>query len=47
MREYLTAKFPGNWVTDWDKERYGQKVELDNGIEMAFDSKGGFLRYED
>ena len=47
MREYLTAKFPGNWVTDWDKERYGQKVELDNGIELAFDSKGNFLRYED
>lgn len=46
IREYVASKYPNAKVTDWEKERNKQKIELDNDLKLYFDLKGIFLRID-
>lgn len=47
IRDYVAKAQPGTRVVGIEKERSGYDVELSNGIDMKFDSKGNFKRYDD
>jgi len=46
IRAYTQAKHPKNFIKSWEKDSQGQTVELNNGLDLEFDLKGNFLRYD-
>ncbi|QQR96537.1 MAG: PepSY-like domain-containing protein [Bacteroidota bacterium] len=38
--------YPNNKIVGWEKTKLGQKVELDNDVELYFDDNGNFIRTE-
>jgi len=46
IREYVQAKYSGQFITDWELENGEQHVELDNGTELEFDRDDNFLRVD-
>ena len=40
---YIHKNYPNNKILEWKKEKKGQKIELDNDIDMVFDLNGKFL----
>lgn len=40
---YIHKNYPNNKILEWKKEKKGQKIELDNGIDVVFDLNGKFL----
>lgn len=44
---YVQTHYSDHFITDWGLESFGQKVELSNEIELAFDLSGHFLRILD
>lgn len=45
--QYVTANYPNNFITDWELDKNGQQVGLDNGLDLEFNKKGEFLRLDD
>lgn len=43
---YVTANYPTNVIVGWQLEGKNQQIELDNDIELEFDSDGNFLRID-
>ncbi len=43
---YIKTNFPNTTVTKIDKGTWGYEVDLSNGIELEFNSKGNFLRID-
>ena len=40
---YIHKNYPNNKILEWKKEKKGQKIELDNDIDVVFDLNGKFL----
>ena len=40
---YIHKNYPNNKILEWKKEKKGQKIELDNDIDVVFDLNGNFL----
>ncbi len=40
---YVHKNYPDNKILEWKKEKKGQKIELDNDIDLVFDLNGKFL----
>ncbi len=47
MKSYIKQNQKNSPIVGIEKKRGGYEVELDNGVEMKFDSKGNFVRYDD
>ncbi|MBR5575807.1 MAG: PepSY-like domain-containing protein [Bacteroidaceae bacterium] len=45
--QYVKGAFPNAKVTEWSKDGNKQLVELNNDMELLFNSKGKFLRIDD
>jgi hypothetical protein len=43
---YVRTYYPGNVITDWEKDGKNQQVELDNGRSLDFSKSGDFLRID-
>ena len=39
---YIHKNYPNNKILEWKKEKKGQKIELDNDIDVVFDLNGKF-----
>lgn len=40
---YIHKNYPNNKILEWKKEKKGQRIELDNDIDVVFDLNGKFL----
>ena len=47
VRAYVAAKFPNAIITEWSKDDRRWKAELNNGLELEFNSKYEFVRIDD
>lgn len=47
VAEYIKKNQPNAKINGIEKKRSGYTVELNNGVEMVFDSNGQFKRYDD
>lgn len=47
MKSYIKQNQKNSAIVGIEKKRGGYEVELTNGVEMKFDSKGNFVRYDD
>lgn len=47
IRYYISTHFPGVWIYKAEREHYGYKVKLSNGLKLKFNRQGYFLRYDD
>lgn len=43
---YIKTAYPNNAITDWEKKRNRQEIELDNGVELDFTSDGKFIKVD-
>lgn len=46
-RKYVEGNYPGVGISEIDREPYGYKVDLLNGLELKFDASGNFLSVDD
>lgn len=46
ITSYVKSNYKNAKIVTLDKETYGYDVELNNGIEIKFDKKGNFKRYD-
>jgi len=44
---YVKNKHSNNFIIKWEREKRGYDVKLNNDLELEFDSKGRFIRYDD
>ena len=44
---YIKAQFPSAFITEWGKDDRGWKAELNNGLDLKFNSKLEFVRIDD
>ena len=44
---YVVSRFPNAFVTEWGKDDRRWKAELNNGLELEFNSKFDFIRIDD
>ncbi|MBR1717270.1 MAG: PepSY-like domain-containing protein [Paludibacteraceae bacterium] len=47
VRSYVTTNFPNTFITEWGKDDRRWKAELNNGLDLEFNSKYEFLRIDD
>lgn len=47
IASYVKTNFKDSQVTGLDKGRWGYEVNLNNGLELEFDSNGKFIRIDD
>lgn len=47
ITEYVAQNFADRTITDWELDNKGQKVKLDNGLELKFSKNGDFNRLDD
>lgn len=47
VRDYVQTKFPNAIITEWGKDERRWKAELNNGIELKFNSKYEFVGIDD
>lgn len=47
VRSYVTANFPNAFIKEWGRDGRRWKAELNNGLELEFNSKYEFLRIDD
>lgn len=44
---YVKTNFPNAFITEWGKDDLGYKAELNNGLDLKFNSKLEFIRIDD
>lgn len=44
--DYVSVKYPGQFIKKWEKDDNRQEVELDNRLELVFNLAGDFLRID-
>lgn len=44
---YVKANFPNAFITEWGKDDFGYKAELNSGLDLKFNSKYEFVRVDD
>jgi len=42
--QFIKTNYAGAKVEEWEKKSYGQKVELNTGLDLYFDHQGDFLK---
>lgn len=47
ITNYVKKSFPNTAIKKIEKKRFGYEVELINGLDLEFDSKGNFKRIDD
>lgn len=47
IASYVKTNFKDSQITSLDKGRWGFEVNLNNGLELEFDSNGKFIRIDD
>ncbi len=47
IQNHIKQKFPNTFITKIEKKRYGYSVDISNGLELEFDSKGNFTKIDD
>lgn len=47
ITQHIQKQFPNNFVKEIKKKWYGYDVEISNGLDLEFNSKGQFLRIDD
>lgn len=47
IKSYVSQRFPNTHIQKIEKERWSYSVELSNGIDIDFDSKGNFKKIDD
>ena len=47
IKEYLKVNFPGDIITQIEKERGGYEVELQSDLTLKFDKNGNFKKIDD
>ena len=47
VRAYVAASFPNAFITEWGKDDRRWKAELNNGLDLEFNSKYEFVRIDD
>lgn len=47
ITQHVKSKFPQAKIIEWKKRKNTQVVELNNDVELIFNSKGDFLRMDD
>ena len=47
VQAYIKANFPNAFITEWGKDDRGWKAELNNGLDLKFNSKLKFTRIDD
>lgn len=43
---YITENYPNQLIVEINKENFGYEIDLDNNIELEFDTNGTFLRID-
>jgi hypothetical protein len=43
---YVSINYPNNFITGWEMDEGKQEVELDNALDLEFDSNNDFLRID-
>lgn len=43
---YVSLNYPNNFITGWEMDEGKQEVELNNGIDLEFDSNNEFLQID-
>ncbi|MDE7458256.1 MAG: PepSY-like domain-containing protein [Muribaculaceae bacterium] len=46
ISDYVAKNQPKTRIVGIDKERNGYEIELSNGVDMKFDAKGNFKKYD-
>ena len=46
IRQYVTANYPTNVITDWELDDLNQQIQLDNGLNLEFTMNGDFIRID-
>ena len=46
IRQYVTANYPTNVITDWELDDRNQQIQLDNGLDLEFTMNGDFIRID-
>lgn len=41
--QYVTANYPNAFINDIEVKNYGYKIELNNDLDLRFDSEGNFV----
>lgn len=47
ISNYVKQSFPNTYITKIEKNRFSYEVELSNGLDLEFDTKGKFSRIDD
>ena len=47
VKKYVATTFPNTMITEWGKDGRKWKAELNNGIDLEFNSKYEFVRIDD
>lgn len=47
VRNYVKANFPNAIITEWGRDDWGYKAELNNGLDIKFNRSYEFLRVDD
>lgn len=47
VRAYVTANHPNAFITEWERDDFRWKAELNIGLELVFNNNGDFIRYDD
>jgi hypothetical protein len=43
---YVETNYPNQFIVDINKENFGYEIDLNNNIELEFDTEGNFLRID-
>lgn len=47
VRNYVKANFPNTFITEWGRDDWGYKAELNNGLDIKFNRSYEFLHIDD
>lgn len=49
IRNYVSAKYPNNYIINWEIDDHGEKqqIELNNELELEFNKNNEFIRIDD
>ncbi|MFV0328295.1 MAG: PepSY-like domain-containing protein [Dysgonomonas sp.] len=43
---YITTNYPNQFIVEINKEHFGYEIDLNNNLELEFDTEGNFLRID-
>lgn len=46
IQEYVSKTYPNRTIHEWKLTKRGQKIELDNDLDLLFDRSGNFIKVD-